>query len=108
MGVTVTRYQVNKKAFLKYHMRNGWVYREFERICFELIERGYLRYQPNAIINAIRVRKDREAAPTPLGHSTFHFSNTHSPFYARMFQKDYPEHRSFFKTRFQTSKLKQA
>ena len=104
----MTRYQVNKKAFLKYHMRNGWVYREFEKIAFDLIARGYLRYQPTAIINSIRVRKDREAAPTPAGHSNFHFSNTHSPFYARMLQLNNPHDRSFFKTRFQTSKLKSA
>lgn len=101
-----TQYDVNLEKFERYHALNEWVYREFEQICFDLIGRGFTRYQPNAIINAIRVRKDREAAPTLAGHSTFHFSNTHSPFYARLFQKTNPELRYFFKTRFQTSKLK--
>ena len=84
-----------KRKFLEYHKNNPEVYTLFKEYAFKMINKGKKSYGARTICELIRwhhdVNSDRDA-------EDFKISNNHVPFYARLFMKDFPAHKGFFRT----------
>jgi hypothetical protein len=83
---------MQRKPFLEYHTENPNIYEMFKKFTFKLINRGYKRFGPNAILARIRW----ETAVSETG-SDFKICENYLPYYSRLFLRDYPEHAGFFK-----------
>lgn len=79
--------------FLVWHQENTNVWREFEKLALEGIERGLSTWGAKAVIEIARwnlrlqTRKD------------FKINNNWAAIYARIFAAKYPQYRDFFKFR---------
>ncbi len=91
MSTDLTRLEKN---FIKFHTKNPAVWTEFQRYAFEAIRAGRIRYSARFIIHKIRW----DSAVNTSKTSAFKIANDHSPYYARLFNKTFPEHNDLFKT----------
>lgn len=82
------------EEFMKFHTDNPDVYLLFKKFTFEAIQRGRKKLGVGAIIERVRWYTDIETRGGP-----FKLNNNYSPYYARMFMSDFPEHEGFFATR---------
>jgi hypothetical protein len=76
------------------------VWPKFVEIALELIRQGQKQYGAQTIFAIIRYQ-------TGLGSdgvNAFKINNDYSPFFARRFQREYPEHANFFRVRHQKSR----
>ena len=83
-----------QKRFDAFHADNPDVYELFKRFTFEKIDAGKKKYSARGIIFRIRWETDiqtTEEQPNINDHW--------SPFYARMFMRDFPRHEGFFELR---------
>lgn len=83
------------QAFLKFHERNPQIYRLFCRFTNEALAAGRPRFSARTVIHRIRWYTMVETKD-PAG---FKINNNWSPFYARLFVEDFPEHRGIFEMR---------
>jgi hypothetical protein len=83
-----------QQAFDEFDAENPEVWKEFRRIAFELIEKGFKRYGAKAIFEVIRYKKAIET-----NGSEFKLNNNLAAYYARKFINLYPNHADFFQTR---------
>ena len=96
-----TRYDELLAEVKKYHAEHPLVWKHFCGFTFELINRGFKHGSAYAVFERIRWETDQADSD---GISTFKANNNYRPFYARAFMKKFPEHKGFFRLRYQTSK----
>jgi len=89
----VEEYDTIKKQWWRWHRANPHVYELFTRFTFDVIKRGHKHYSSKAIFERIRWHTDIETAG-----EEFKMSNNYTPYYARLFMKDFPDHADFFRT----------
>lgn len=81
--------------FQRFHIENPNIYALFQKEVFRAIKAGRTRISARTVMEFIRwsiyVETTDEAG--------YKINNNHIPFYARMFMKDHPEHRSLFELR---------
>ena len=92
MSLAQTRLE---KDFLKYHAENPHVWALFKKYTNAAIQTGRGNYSAYAIFERIRWHQDIETRDD-LG---FKLNNNHRPYYARLFQAQYPKKAEFFRTR---------
>lgn len=80
--------------FEKFHAENPSVYELFKRFAFQVIRRGFQHYSADAIVHRIRW----ETGVVTQGDD-FKINNNWVSAYARMFEREYPEHQGFFRKR---------
>tara|TARA_B100000073_G_scaffold341162_1_gene342057 strand:- start:193 stop:528 length:336 start_codon:yes stop_codon:yes gene_type:complete len=81
-------------AWREFHANNPEVYEHFKRLAFKVMQRGFKHYAAYSIMQRIRWEIEIETTG-----DTFKINNNHTPYYARLFHSDYPEHDGFFHTR---------
>ncbi len=81
-----------KLNFINYHAANPQVYEAFKRFTFQAV-----RHRKNFSSKAIfeRLRWDSMIA----GDDGFKMNNNYTPYYARLFEADHPQHKGFFRKR---------
>lgn len=84
-----------QERFEAFHEANPEVYRAFKVKALRLIHAGVRRYSAKAIVEVIRYDRVIKAHD-PDG---FRINNNHSSGFARLFARDYPQHRHFFSYR---------
>jgi len=81
------------KKFWQYHKENPQVYTLFKKFTFSVIDTGRKYYSAMGIIQRIRWHTDIE------GKGTFKINNNYTPGYARLFERDHPAYKGFFRMR---------
>jgi hypothetical protein len=92
-----------RDAFLAFHKQNPKVWHLFKRFTFELIDAGHKHYSARAVIHRIRWHTDVETVDPDAFPEGLKINDHYSPWYARAFQKVYPDHEGFFRNRKLTS-----
>jgi len=82
------------KNFNQYHRKNPHIWNEFQRLTLALIARGVKHYSARTIIHYIRMNTQLKE-----NNSSFKINDHISPYYARKFMQEHPEHDGFFKVR---------
>ncbi len=82
------------KEFLEYHRKNPNVYIFFKRYALKAIEKGHKHLSADYIFNICRWE-------TQIGDSEdeFRLNNCLKAPYARMFLREFPQHKDFFRIR---------
>lgn len=80
------------EEFELYHAQNPHVYQLFERFTFDAIRSGRKYFSARAIIERIRWQTQIED-----NNDQFKISDHPMPFYARLFERNHPEHKGFFR-----------
>lgn len=80
--------------FERYHADNPQVYQLFKKFAWQVIGRGFKNYSARAIAHRIRWHTSIETQG-----DEFKINNNYTSAYARMFEREYPEHRGFFRKR---------
>lgn len=88
---TMTRLE---QRFREFHASNPRVYELFVKFTLQVVRAGRKRYGAFAILNRIRWHVEIETRG-----DEFKVNNNWSPFYARLFMQDHPQHDGFFETR---------
>lgn len=83
----------NKARFDEFHAENPHVYELVKHYAKQAIQSGHKHYGMKSIMERVRWHTSIET------NDTFKINNNHSPYYARMFMDDYPQHAGFFHTR---------
>jgi len=83
-----------KLKWWAWHRENPDVYELFKRFTLDVIRRGHDSYSSKAIFERIRWHSDVETQ----GGDPFRMSNNFTPYYARLFMVEHPEHQGFFRT----------
>lgn len=81
-----------KQKWWMYHKDNPDVYKLFKRFTFDAIARGHENYSSKAVFERIRWHTEIETS------GEFKMSNNYTPYYARLFMWEFPEHQGFFRT----------
>ena len=81
------------EQFCQYHLDNPHIYIEFKKLALRLIRKGRKHYGAKAIFEVIRFNNALK------GNDQLKINNNFTPYYARLFAKDYPKHKDFFNTR---------
>jgi len=81
--------------FKEYHKKHPQVYRGFVNYSMRAIDRGFKTYSAKAVFEILRFETGINAS-YPDG---FKIDNRATPFYARMFMKEFPQYSEFFRTR---------
>lgn len=80
--------------FEQYHKDNPEIYENFKKYALQAIRKGHKRLSAEFIFNVIRWETRVSAQD-----GDFKINNDMKPWYSRLFQKEFPEHRGFFETR---------
>lgn len=81
-------------AFERFHYDNPHVYLLFDKFARQVLQAGYRRYSADAVIHRIRWHTSVVAK-----NADFRISNNHSPYYARLWMRDNPQHAGLFQLR---------
>ena len=81
------------RIFTRIHQEKPEIYKEFKKASFELINAGVPRYSAYGIMHVVRFL----TIQTMLPGEDFKINNNVIPFYARLFVREYPQHKNFFK-----------
>lgn len=85
-----------KARFEEFHSDNPHIYDLFKQFAQQVIRRGYKRFSSIAIFDRIRWELNVERhAPG----DSFKINQNYTPYYARLWMKDHPDHDGFFETR---------
>lgn len=80
------------EEFNLYHQENPSIYEAFEKFTFQAIKAGRKYFSARAVIERIRWFSQVEDNSV-----TFKISDHPMPFYARLFEKNYPQYKGFFR-----------
>lgn len=83
-----------EEKFADFHAAHPEVWRRFEHLTLQAIERGFQHHSADAILHVVRWKTDINSGGKP-----FKINNNHQPYYARMFHRAHPEHAGFFRNR---------
>ena len=83
------------KKFNEYHRQNPHIYQAFEKKTLEAISRGYKHCSAKGVFEILRWE-----TAVAANHDEYKINNNYTPFYARLFMKNHPEHQEFFRVRF--------
>lgn len=83
-----------ESRFREYHETNPEVYEWFKKFAFQKIRGGAKHVGAKAIFE--RIRFD---SPVMATGDAFKINNSMTPFYARLFQRDFPQYSGLFETR---------
>lgn len=86
------------KEFFDYHKQNPEVWVMFKRKALEAIRKGFEHYGSKGIFEIIRWEMGGN-----IKADGFKLNNLYTPYYARLFEREYPQYRGFFRNR-KTSK----
>lgn len=78
------------QQFVQYHLDNPHIYQEFKKFTFKAMAKGFKHYGAKAIFEIIRFETGVK------GNDQFKVNNNYTPYFARLFEKDHPEHKDFF------------
>ena len=79
--------------FREFHRNNPEIYAKIKDYVSEAIDAGYTQYSIKAIFERIRWHEEIETRGSP-----FKLNNAFHAYYARLFHKEHPELRGFFRT----------
>ena len=96
----MTRADEIEAQALAFHKQNPKVWELFVKFTGVAIARGFANYSAYAIFERIRWETDEADVD---GKSTFKINNNYRPYYARMFMREFPHHKGFFRIRALTS-----
>jgi len=77
----------------KYHKENPQVWEKFKEFTLRTIEKGFTHYGSKGIFELIRWHTGT------TGNDGFKVNNNYTPFYVRLFERTYPQHKGFFRKR---------
>lgn len=80
--------------FWKFHAANPHVYELFDQFTRQSIGAGRKHFSATIVFERIRWATMVETVGSP----DFKMSNNHRPYYARLWMRNNPEHRGFFRT----------
>ena len=83
------------EEFKAFHRENPHIYELFKKFTLQSISRGREHFSARTVLHRIRWYTDVETV-SPDG---FKVNNNWSAFYARLFERDFPEHIGFFRNR---------
>lgn len=83
-----------ESRFREYHEANPEVYAWFKKFAFQKIRNGAKHVGAKAIFERIRFDSPVMATGDP-----FKINNIFTPYYARLFMRDYPQYSGIFETR---------
>ena len=86
------------EKFKNIHKSKPEIYEEFCRVSKALIARGHKQYSAYGVMHIVRFSVWKEGV-TMKPEEEFKVSNNMTPFYARLFLRDFPEHDEFFVTK---------
>jgi hypothetical protein len=86
---------ITQKRFEEYDRENPEIYELFKSFAFEMIRAGREHYSARTVIHRIRWHTDLHAR----SDDGFKINNDYSPFYARKFEREFPQHAGFFAKR---------
>jgi hypothetical protein len=79
--------------FKTYDKENPQIWNKFKKYSFEAKEKGFSNYSANGIFEIIRWNTDLQQ------RDKYKVNNNYRPDYARKMMKNFPEFKSFFRTR---------
>ena len=79
-------------SFVCFHNQNLHVYDLFSELTYQLIQAGYSTYGVNAVAERMRWHTEVETR----NREPFKLSNSHRPFYARLWMLRNPAHSGFY------------
>lgn len=85
---------LDNAKFCTYHKQNPQVYEEFKKFTLKTIKKGFQNYSAKGIFELIRWHSGVAA-----DGDVFKVNNNYTPFYARLFEKDHPKHKDYFRIR---------
>jgi hypothetical protein len=85
---------LDNSKFCSYDAKNPQVYESFKRITMKTITKGFANYSAKGILELIRWHSGVSAEG-----DVFKVNNNYSSFYARKFEKEFPEYKDFFRKR---------
>ena len=83
-----------KTKFLRFHRQYPEVYRMFKKITLEAIKKGFKNYGSKGICERIRWETKGD-----VKEDGYKINNNYTAFYARLFEKEHPNHEGFFRKR---------
>jgi hypothetical protein len=83
-----------ESRFREYHATNPEVYQWFKKFAFQKIRAGAKHVGAKAIFERIRFDSPVMASGDP-----FKVNNIFTPYYARLFMRDFPQYAGIFETR---------
>ena len=86
---------ITQEQFDQYDRANPDIYELFKMFTFQMISAGREQYSARTIIHRIRWHTDLHARSA----DGFKINNIYSPFYARKFEREFPQHEGFFAKR---------
>lgn len=89
---------LDNAKFCSYHSANPQVYEAFKKFTLRTIKKGFKNYSAKGIFELVRWHSGITA-----DNDVFKVNNNYTSFYARLFEKDYPDHEGYFRKR--TSKF---
>ena len=93
----MNRHEQLRERALAFHRAHPEVMAEFCRLALNAIERGVEHWGAKGVMEVVRWKLEVE------GGQVFKINNNFTAFYARGFERKYPEHKGFFEFREQTS-----
>ncbi len=83
-----------ENKFYEYHKENPQIYAEFKKITLNLIGRGFKHYSAKGVFEIVRWSTGVSA-----NDNIFKINNNYTPLYARLFEKEFPNMKDFFRKR---------
>ncbi|PXX26250.1 hypothetical protein C7967_11511 [Thalassospira sp. 11-3] len=105
------------QQFLKHHKANPEVYEVFKQLALDTIKKGFKKFSARALFQVMRwmngpnldkmqasnisqkIRRQLNKAAALRPYGVYKFNNNHTPYYVRMFEREYPQHKDFFEKR---------
>lgn len=81
--------------FLQYHKDHPDIWKNFERLALEVIEKGKTKWSARAIFNVLRYELEIKST----SGEEYKINVNYSPYYARVFHWKYPQYSDFFRLR---------
>jgi len=85
---------MTKDDFINYHKENPEIYEAFKTFSLQAISSGRKYFSAEMVVNRIRWYTQVESK-----NDVFKINNNYKAFYSRMFEKEFPQHKGFFRKR---------
>lgn len=85
---------VHNDKFKDYHSKYPEVYKTFKELVFKAMRNGHKHFSARGLFQVMRFKM-----PGNTKQDGFKYNNNYTPYYVRMFEKEYPQHVGFFEKR---------